>query len=121
MFERAYLMRLHRGRVRLFSAALGATLASVSCSGQSAPTSPRPQLLNAGFALVTPGTLTVAIPASVAPPAMTITGTTLGGVDGALINAFVRDHQLKIRLYPTTTFASTVLAVQSGRADLGAG
>jgi hypothetical protein len=52
---------------------------------------------------------------------MTITGTTLGGVDGALINAFVRDHQLKIRLYPTTTFASMILAVQSGKADLGTG
>lgn len=88
-----------------------------SCSGSSATSSPSPPGGGATYKLVTPGTLTVATAVSVAP-AMTITGSTLGGLDGALINAFARDHHLKLRLYQTT-LASMVMAVEGGRADLG--
>jgi len=49
---------------------------------------------------------------------MTITGNQLGGLDGALINAFVAAHHLKLDLYQTT-FASVILAVEQGKADLG--
>jgi ABC-type amino acid transport substrate-binding protein len=72
----------------------------------------------ANLRLVEPGYLTVAtygtgIPAMVVGP-----GDSLGGLDGALFNAFVRDHQLKLKLYQTT-FASMILAVEQGKVDVG--
>jgi ABC-type amino acid transport substrate-binding protein len=117
--ERAFVTRFRRLHRLSCTAAVVASLTLVSCAGGGATGSPSPAVSNAGFKLVTPGTLTVAIAASAAP-AITISGTSLGGLDGALITAFARDHHLHLRLYQTN-LAAVVLALQEGKADLGTG
>lgn len=72
----------------------------------------------ADFQLIEPGTLTVATYGSGIPAIVVGPGDKLGGLDGALLNAFARDHVLKLKLYQTT-FASVILAAQQGKADLG--
>lgn len=104
-------------RARLLVGA-GVTVAmAMSSCGSNAGGGASPSSTGPSLSLITPGTLTVATYGSAAP-AMTITGNTLGGLDGALINAFVAAHHLKLDLYQTT-FASVILAVEQGKADLG--
>jgi polar amino acid transport system substrate-binding protein len=43
----------------------------------------------------------------------------LGGLDGALINAFAADHNLKVQLF-ATDFTSSLLALTQHKADMGA-
>jgi ABC-type amino acid transport substrate-binding protein len=72
----------------------------------------------ANLPLVEPGYLTVATYGTGIPAIVVGPGDSLGGLDGALFNAFARDHQLKLKLYQTT-FASMILAVQQGKVDIG--
>jgi len=89
------------------AAALGTAAAT---AGASAPDV-------AAFNLVKPGTLTVATWGT-SPPAITIDGNTIGGLDGLFINEFAKEYGLKVEVF-STDFAGTVLAVQQGRADMG--
>lgn len=69
---------------------------------------------------LTPGVLTVATYGS-DPPLITVGpgANQMGGVSGAWINAFAADYGLTVKLFQTT-FASSLLAVQQGKADIGA-
>jgi len=70
------------------------------------------------YKLVEPGYLTVGTYGTGIPAIIVGPGDKLGGLDGALVTAFARDHNLKIKLYQTT-FASQILAVEQGKIDLG--
>lgn len=70
------------------------------------------------YRLVEPGTLTVATHGSSAPALTISSNDELGGLDGAWLTAFAKDHGLKIRLF-NTTFASVILAVETGKVDVG--
>lgn len=82
--------------------------------GVQSHASPQP----AAFRLVNPGSLTVATYGTVQPVIVVSPGDKLGGLEGALFNAFVRDHGLKLKLYQTT-FSSMILAVEQGKVDVG--
>lgn len=66
--------------------------------------------------LVQPGVLTVANFGTEYPDVI-IKGNRLTGIDGDLLTNFARAHHLKIKLF-TTSFASTILAVEQHRADV---
>jgi len=85
----------------------------VVCGGTSAPTQ-----ASVALQLVQPGYLTVATYGTGQPAIVVGPGDKLAGLDGALFNAFVQDHGLKLRLYQTT-FTSMILAVEQGKADYG--
>ena len=72
----------------------------------------------ADFKLVEPGYLTVGTYGTGIPAIVVGPGDKLGGLDGALLNAFARDQNLKLKLYQTT-FASQILAVEQGKIDVG--
>jgi ABC-type amino acid transport substrate-binding protein len=72
----------------------------------------------ASYQLVRPGYLTVATYSSTPPAIIVGPGDQLGGLDGALLTSFARDHGLKLSLYQTT-FASVILAVQQDKVDVG--
>jgi ABC-type amino acid transport substrate-binding protein len=79
----------------------------------TAATSPTP-----AFTLAKPGFLTVAVYGSY-PPWITIeSGDKPGGVDGEWMNSFAKDQGLGVQLFQTD-FASLILAVQQGKADVG--
>jgi ABC-type amino acid transport substrate-binding protein len=98
----------------LVTAACGSTSSSSSNSGSS----------SAGVLgtvkTLTPGVLTIATYGS-DPPLITVGPgqNQIGGVSGAWINAFAADFGLTVHLFQTT-FASSLLAVQQGKADVGA-
>jgi ABC-type amino acid transport substrate-binding protein len=73
-----------------------------------------------GLKLVNPGFLTVATHGSLPPEIVVGPGDTMGGMDGVLYNAFVKDHGLKLKLFETT-FPSMILAVEQGKVDAGEG
>ena len=85
----------------------------ISGAGPRAAAQSSLRLVNPGyFTLATHGTL---------PPEITVgPGDTLGGMDGVLYNAFVKDHGLKLKLFETT-FSSMILAVEQGKVDGGEG
>jgi ABC-type amino acid transport substrate-binding protein len=68
--------------------------------------------------LVTPGYLTIGTYGTGIPAIVVGPGDKVGGLDGALFNAFAKQHGLKIRLYQTT-FASMILAVEQHKVDVG--
>jgi len=70
------------------------------------------------YHLVNPGYLTVGTYGSGPPVIVVGPGETLGGIDGALFNAFVKDHGLKLKLFQTT-FSSMILAIEQGKIDIG--
>lgn len=70
------------------------------------------------YHLVNPGYLTVGTYGSGPPVIVVGPGETLGGIDGALFNAFVKDHGLKLKLFQTT-FSSMILAIEQGKIDVG--
>src|SRR5262245_28690149 len=72
----------------------------------------------ASYQLVKPGVLTVATYSSTPPAIIVGPGDQLGGLDGALLTSFAREHGLTLSLYQTT-FASVILAVQQGKVDVG--
>lgn len=71
-----------------------------------------------GYKLVEPGVLTVATYGSAAPALVVLPNDQLGALDGAWLTAFAKDHGLRLKLYQTT-FASVILAVEQGKADVG--
>ncbi|MGH7914690.1 MAG: substrate-binding periplasmic protein, partial [Candidatus Binataceae bacterium] len=81
---------------------------------------PRASAQVVNFQPVNPGYLTVATHGSLVPEIVVGPGDQLGGVDGALFNAFATDHGLKLRLFQTT-FASMILAVEQHKVDVGEG
>jgi ABC-type amino acid transport substrate-binding protein len=95
------------------SAAASAATSTEASAGASAA----PSIDTSAFNLVKPGTLTVATWGS-SPPAITVEGNTIGGLDGLLINEFAKEAGLNVEVF-STDFAGTVLAVQQGRADIG--
>lgn len=88
-------------------------LATIACGSSSQSASPPP------FKTITAGTLTIATYGS-APPLMTVGPgpNDVGGLAGGWAKAFASEYGLQIKLFQTT-FASTLLAVQQGKADIG--
>jgi len=102
-----------------FRLALGVVLvlATMACGSStttsSSSTRPAPKTL-------TPGVLTVATYGSAVPLITVGPGADqIGGLSGDWINAFAADYGLQVKLFQTT-FASSLLAVQQGKADVGA-
>jgi ABC-type amino acid transport substrate-binding protein len=85
---------------------LAAPLAATASSSSSAKS----------FDLVTPGTLTVADFGTELPD-VGINANKISGLDGVFLNAFAKKYGLKVKLF-TTSFPSTILAVQQNKADL---
>lgn len=88
----------------------------VACGSSSTPTG---GTTPDAFSLLTPGTLLVSTWGTSQPEVVINGDGTMGGLDGALLKAFAKDHNLQIKLFQTT-FASSILAVQQGKADMGA-
>ena len=71
------------------------------------------------FQLANPGYLTVATNGTIIPGIIIGPGDNeLSGLEGALFNAFARDHGLKLKLFQTT-FASVILSVEQRKVDVG--
>lgn len=70
------------------------------------------------FNLAEPGFLTVAVFSNAPPVIGYDSADKMLGVDGDFLESFAGRHSLKIKLYKTT-FASTILAVKQGKADVG--
>jgi len=88
-------------------------LAGAACgSNSAAPSSSK----TGSFNLVTPGTLTIANFGTEYPDVV-VKGNTISGIDGDYLNAFANKYGLKIKLF-TTSFPSTILAVQQHKADV---
>lgn len=68
--------------------------------------------------LIEPGHLTIAVFANAMPVIAYDAQDQMMGVDGEFFKSFAEKHGLKIKLYKTT-FPSTILAVQQGKADIG--
>src|SRR5437667_4937896 len=100
------------------TAGLGAMLAlvTIACGG----TSPQATSSSPPFKTITAGTLTIATYGS-APPLITVGPgpNDIGGLSGGWAKAFGDEYGLKIQLFQTT-FASSLLAVEQGKADVGA-
>jgi ABC-type amino acid transport substrate-binding protein len=93
-----------------------------ACSSSPATTSSAasPTSASSSIKTITPGVLTIATYGS-DPPLITVGpgANQLGGLSGDWINAFAAEFGLKVKLFQTT-FASTLTAVQQGKADIGA-
>ena len=102
------------------SAGLGVAviLATASCGGSTA--SPSTSSVQWSLHTITPGVLTIATYGS-APPLITVGpgANDIGGLSGGWAKAFAADFGLQVRLLQTT-FASTLVSVQQGKADIGA-
>ena len=114
-------MLKRRGRLltvaALASVALGGCGSSSTASTSMSSTA---STSTSGFTLVTPGVLTVGVYGSY-PPAVAYGSSnlsSLGGIDGIWINAFAREHHLRLVLEPTT-LASIVLGIQEHKMDVG--
>ncbi|GAA4142141.1 substrate-binding periplasmic protein [Leifsonia shinshuensis] len=70
------------------------------------------------FSTITKGTLTVTL--SALPPFITSQGTSLGGIDGDILNAFAKEECVTVTATPVAT-AAVIPAVQTGRSDVAAG
>lgn len=91
-------------------------LTALAACGSSTPSSKSDA--SQGFHLIHPGYLTVATHGT-EPPELSISlNGKLGALDGTWINKFAKEHHLKIKLFQTT-FASAILAVEDGKADVG--
>lgn len=102
-------------RTRMLRLAIVLTCACGVIGGAAAQALPQP----ATFRLASPGYLTVATNGTIIPGIIVGPGDNdLGGLEGALFNAFARDHGLKLKLFQTT-FASVILSVQQGKTDVG--
>jgi polar amino acid transport system substrate-binding protein len=114
---------------RSLGALLAATLLVGACGGAGAPAAPAASGTGAAaaqgdwcskykFKLVHPGELTVATYGTGEPDIVVLPNQQLGGLEGGRFAAFTKDCNLKLRLFETT-FASMILAVQNGEADVG--
>ncbi|MBV9203322.1 MAG: hypothetical protein JOY83_27000, partial [Alphaproteobacteria bacterium] len=78
--------------MRLRTGAIGLAIVLILIGGVA----PRASAQVVNFQPVNPGDLTLATRGSLVPEIVVGPGDQLGGVDGALFNAFVRDHGLKL-------------------------
>ncbi len=69
------------------------------------------------FTTVNSGELTIATYGTAEPDMVVNADKTLGGLEGPMFDQFLKDCKLKLRLFETT-FASMILAVQNGQADV---
>jgi polar amino acid transport system substrate-binding protein len=90
--------------------------ACASASASSGGSSPTPTTLTPNFSLGASGTLTVAVNTA-EPPFISYDNGKLGGLIGDTINGFAAEYGLTVKL-DQTTFASALLDVQQGRADM---
>ena len=90
-------------------------LASIACGSSPSSSSSPP-----AFKTIESGTLTIATYGS-APPLITVGPgpNDIGGLSGGWAKEFAKEHGLQIKLFQTT-FASTLVAVEQGKADIGA-
>lgn len=88
-------------------------LVAMACGGSSTSGNTNP--LN----LLTAGTLTISTWGTSTPEVVVNSDGTMGGLDGALLKAFAKDNGLTLKLFQTT-FASSIIAVQQHKADMGA-
>ena len=90
-------------------------LTAIACGGSPSSSSSAPP-----FKTITSGTLTIATYGS-APPLITVGPgpDDIGGLSGGWAKEFANEYGLKIKLFQTT-FASTLVAVEQGKADIGA-
>lgn len=102
---------LHAGRLSIICASL-AVLTLVRAATGVWAVSPN------GYRLVEAGALTIATHGSSAPALVVTPNDEVVGLDGAWLTAFAKDHGLKLRLF-NTTFASVILAVETGKVDVG--
>jgi polar amino acid transport system substrate-binding protein len=104
----------------LTAAALGALVVSsiTACGNDAAKTVAADCKPAASFQTLNAGTLTVAVPEL--PPFSTYANSQLAGVDGQLIKEFAKRNCLEIKAEPTS-YAGTIPAVQSSRADVAIG
>jgi polar amino acid transport system substrate-binding protein len=70
------------------------------------------------FTTVKPGVLTVATYGTGIPDVIINPDKTMTGLEGGMFDQFVKDCKLKMELFETT-FASMILAVKEGKADIG--
>ncbi|MCU1439667.1 MAG: amino acid transporter substrate-binding protein family [Rhodoglobus sp.] len=111
------IARRHR-RLAAGITALALALALVGCSaGTPAPTNSEPAA-EMDFDVAQDGFLTIATYGSNPPVNIDNPDGTLGGIEGDLLNSFAEKYGLQVKLQPTT-FASMILEVQQGRADMG--
>lgn len=110
---------MSRSRLQLRAATVIVLLmATVACGSSSSTTSTSSSTIQGMVKTITPGVLTVATYGT-SVPLMTVGpgANQVGGISGAVINAFAADFGLQVRLFQTT-FASSLLAVQQGKADI---
>jgi ABC-type amino acid transport substrate-binding protein len=111
----------HRSRLVAAISAMVTILAACSgtTSSTSSTSSSATSKATAGFNLVTPGYLTVAVYGT-GPPDVILSpnGKQFSGVDGELIEGFAKSVGLKVKIFETT-FASSILAVEQHKADIG--
>jgi polar amino acid transport system substrate-binding protein len=98
------------------AAALAALLSACSSAGSSGASPAASPGSKPDFTLASSGTLTVAV-SEAEPPFLSYTTTQLGGLIGDTVNGFAEEYGLKVKILQTT-FASTLLDVQQGRADM---
>jgi ABC-type amino acid transport substrate-binding protein len=112
----------------LVAAACAAGPSSGSSAGpspSSAAGQPSASAATTSFKLLKPGVLTVATDVSYPPWFIIVPGAlgapdTATGVDGDLVYAFAAEQGLKVELLETD-FASSLLAIQQGKADMTVG
>jgi len=101
--------------------ALGVVLvvATIAC-GSSSPGTTSSSTIQGMIKTITPGVLTIATYGSALPLIKVGPGADeIGGLSGGWANAFAQDFGLQVKLFQTT-FSSSLLAVQQGKADIGA-
>ncbi|TMC72240.1 MAG: amino acid ABC transporter substrate-binding protein [Chloroflexi bacterium] len=108
---------MYRSRLRL---ALGVVLVLVTTAcGSSTNGNTSSSTIQGMIKTITPGVLTIATYGSALPLMKVGPGANeIGGLSGGWANAFAQDFGLQVKLFQTT-FSSTLLAVQQGKADLG--
>jgi ABC-type amino acid transport substrate-binding protein len=106
--------------MQLRTGALALAMGAIFIGGGTGRIAPPASAQEVSFRPVNPGYLTVATHGSLVPEIVVGPGDQLGGVDGALFNAFVRERGLKLKLFQTT-FASMILAVEQHKVDVGEG
>ncbi len=117
-------------RAALGAGLIAGVLLSACSGGGAAPSASAPASASAGagaaaanwcaayhFNLVHPGELTVATYGTAEPDMVINADKTMGGLEGPMFDQLLKDCKLKLRLFETT-FASMILAVQNGEADV---
>lgn len=111
--------------LRLAALLVAGGVVAAACGGGAGPAPASPAGTAAAedwcakykFTTVHPGELTVAVYGTALPDMVINADKTLGGLEGPMFDSFLKACKLKLRLFETT-FASMILAVQNGEADV---